>query len=98
MAQGHFSNGDRDMFQPLVQNLTHHDPFFVFADFEDYLRAQEDVSQAWLDRSRWNRMSLLNSARNGFFSWDRSVREYCEHIREARPFPVEVKCELPSTT
>lgn len=95
VEQGHFSNGDREMFHPLIHNLTHHDPFFVFADFEDYLRAQEDVSQAWLDRPRWNRMSLLNSARSGFFSSDRSVREYCEHIWKAQPFPVEVKCELP---
>ena len=98
VEQGHFSNGDRDMFHPLIHNLTHHDPFFVFADFADYLRAQEEVSQAWLDRPRWNRMSLLNSSRNGFFSSDRSVGEYCEHIWKARPFPVEVKCELPGIT
>ena len=98
VEQGHFSNGDTEIFQPLVDNLINHDPFFVFADFEDYLRAQEEVSQAWLDRSRWNRMSLLNSARNGFFSSDRSVREYCDHIWKVQPFPVEVKCELPGIT
>lgn len=98
VEQGHFSNGDQDMFQPLVHNLTNYDPFFVFADFEDYLRAQEEVSKAWLDRPHWNRMSLLNTARNGFFSSDRSVREYCEHIWKAQPFPVEVKCELPRVT
>ena len=95
VEQGHFSNGDRDMFQPLIRNLIHHDPFFVFADFDDYMRAQEEVGQVWLDRPRWNRMSLLNSARNGFFSSDRSVREYCEHIWKAQPFPVDVTCELP---
>ena len=50
------------------------------ADFADYLRAQEAVSLAWTDRMHWNRMSLLNTARTGFFSSDRSIGEYCKNI------------------
>jgi starch phosphorylase len=50
------------------------------ADFADYLKTQEDVSIAWANRKEWNRMSLLNTARSGFFSSDRSIREYCESI------------------
>ncbi|MBL6801364.1 MAG: glycogen/starch/alpha-glucan phosphorylase, partial [Synechococcus sp. BS307-5m-G37] len=68
---GHFSNGDGELFRPLLDNLTGSDPFFVMADFADYLRAQDAVSLAWTDRTHWNRMSLLNSARSGFFSSDR---------------------------
>jgi starch phosphorylase len=52
------------------------------------------VSQAWADRGAWNRMSLLNSARSGFFSSDRSIREYAERIWRAEPFPVTITCNL----
>ena len=77
---GHFSNGDRDMFDSLISNLIHHDPFCVFADFSDYLDAQDRVSSAWKDRDSWNHMSLINTARSGFFSSDRSIRDYCTKI------------------
>ena len=56
---GHFSNGDGELFRPLLNNLTGTDPFFVMADFADYLRAQDNVSRAWQDNQEWNRMSLL---------------------------------------
>ena len=77
---GHFSNGDKDMFRPILDNLLNHDPFCVFADFSDYLDAQDRVDNAWKERERWNYMSLINIARSGFFSSDRSIRNYCESI------------------
>ena len=77
---GHFSQGDKETFAPLIDNLMYHDPFCVFADFSDYLDAQDRVSSAWKDKDRWNKMSLLNTARSGFFSSDRSIREYCKSI------------------
>ncbi len=94
VEQGHFSNGDSDLFRPLLENLTGRDPYFVLVDFHDYLRAQDQVSQAWADRQRWNRMSLLNTARTGFFSSDRSIRDYAERIWRAEAFPVTITCEL----
>ena len=77
---GHFSGGDREIFEPLVSNLINHDPFCVFADFSDYLDAQDRVSRAWTNRDAWNRMSLLNIAKSGFFSSDRSIKDYCAKI------------------
>ena len=77
---GHFSHGDRDMFSSLMNNLLNHDPFCVLADFSDYCDAQDRVSSAWKDRHRWHKMSLLNIARSGFFSSDRSIRDYCTKI------------------
>jgi len=77
---GHFSHGDKEMFEPLINNLLYHDPFCVFADFSDYLDAQDRVSRAWTNRERWNRMSIINTARSGFFSSDRSIRDYCSKI------------------
>ncbi len=94
IEQGHFSNGDSDLFRPLLENLTGRDPFFVLADFDDYLRAQAEVDRVWVDRHRWNRMSLLNSARSGFFSSDRSIREYADRIWQAEPYPVTITCEM----
>jgi len=94
VEQGHFSNGDGDLFRPLLENLTGRDPFFVLADFADYLRVQQQVSQAWSDRTAWNRMSLLNSARTGFFSSDRSIRDYAQRIWKAESFPVTITCNL----
>jgi len=77
---GHFSGGDRDIFAPLLHNLRNHDPFCVMADIEDYITTQDKVSQAWTNRDAWNRMSLLNIARSGFFSSDRSIKDYCDKI------------------
>ncbi|GCE64679.1 glycogen/starch/alpha-glucan phosphorylase [cyanobiont of Ornithocercus magnificus] len=90
---GHFSNGDGELFRPLLDNLTGSDPFFVMADFVDYLRAQEEVGQAWTNRMHWNRMSLLNTARTGFFSSDRSIREYCQNIWKVEQLKVEITCD-----
>ena len=77
---GHFSQGNKDAFKPLMDSLLNHDPFCVCADFADYCDAQDRVSSAWMDRDRWNKMSLLNIARSGFFSSDRSIRDYCANI------------------
>ena len=77
---GHFSQGDKEKFRPLIDNLLNHDPFCVMADFSDYCDAQDRVSSAWTDSDRWNRMSLINTARSGFFSSDRSIRDYCNNI------------------
>ncbi len=91
---GHFSNGDGDLFLPLIDNLKTNDPYFVMADFADYLRAQDNVSRAWSNRKEWNRMSLLNIARSGFFSSDRSIREYCQSIWKVEALPVEITCDV----
>jgi len=95
---GHFSNGDKDLFKPLLNSLTGSDPFFVMADFEDYLKTQDIVSQAWNDKKKWNKMALLNTARSGYFSSDRSIREYCESIWKVSPMPVEITCDIEEFT
>jgi starch phosphorylase len=88
IASGHFSRGDRDMFRPLVDNLLHADPFFVLADYADYVACQERVNDAWHDVRRWTRMSILNTARSGKFSSDRAIGEYCNEIWKISPMSV----------
>jgi starch phosphorylase len=90
VAGGHFSRGDREMFRPLVENLLRSDPFLVLADYADYVACQERVSAAWADPNRWNRMSILNTARAGKFSSDRAIREYCDRIWGTKPVPVRL--------
>ncbi|MFM8975390.1 MAG: glycogen/starch/alpha-glucan phosphorylase [Vulcanococcus sp.] len=88
IATGHFSEGDRQLFQPLIDNLTHHDPFQVVADATDYSRAQNAVDQAWLDPGRWNRSSIHNTMCSGFFSSDRAIADYAERIWKLSPQPI----------
>jgi starch phosphorylase len=89
IGSGHFSEGDRGLFHPLLANLCSHDPFRVMADIGDYRRAQNAVDDAWRDPQRWLSMSVLNTARSGFFSSDRSIREYAERIWNVTPVPVQ---------
>ena len=77
---GHFTHGDKEVFKPLMDNLLNHDPFCVMADFNDYIAAQDRVSDAWRDKDNWNRMAVINTARSGFFSSDRSIADYCTKI------------------
>ncbi|NJD57324.1 MAG: glycogen/starch/alpha-glucan phosphorylase [Nitrospirae bacterium] len=85
IGSGHFSRGDAQLFRPLVDNLLDHDPFMLLADYQSYIDCQDRVSSAYRDQDRWVRMSVLNVARMGKFSSDRSIREYCEHIWKIKP-------------
>jgi starch phosphorylase len=80
IADGFFSRGDTELFRPLLDNLLHHDPYLVLEDFAAYRDCQRQVAHAFTDRESWTRMSILNSARSGLFSSDRTIREYCRDI------------------
>ncbi len=80
IRSGYFSRGDAELFRPLVENLLNHDPFMLLADYQSYIDCQDGVSSAYHDQERWTRMSILNVARMGKFSSDRSIREYCDTI------------------
>jgi starch phosphorylase len=75
-----FSNSDRDLFAPVVNDLMNSDRYFVLADFDAYAATQQEAGNAYADTSRWGTMSLLNAARSGKFSSDRTIRQYCEDI------------------
>ena len=78
---GAFSRGNKELFQPLVDSLMDpHDPYLLLRDFEEYLACQEKVGQAYLDQKKWAKMSVLNVARMGKFSTDRTMRQYAEEI------------------
>ncbi len=85
LDSGYFSRGDAELFRPLVYNLMNDDPFLLLADYQSYIDCQDRVSSAYRDQEHWVRMSILNVARMGKFSSDRSIREYCENIWKIKP-------------
>ncbi len=93
IGSGHFSHGDTEIFRPLIDNLLYHDPFMVLADYESYVRCQQEVSNIFQDQDAWTRKAIMNVSRIGKFSSDRSIRDYCRKIWKARPLEVQPKQE-----
>jgi starch phosphorylase len=89
MSQGYFSNGDINLFKPLVDELLYQDQYMLLADYQSYIDCQDKVSEVWRDQDRWARMSILNVARIGKFSSDRAIHEYAAEIWKVKPVPVE---------
>lgn len=87
---GLFSKGDREIFKPIIDSLLFKDEYMLFADYQSYVDRQNEVSQAFLNREQWTRMSITNTARMGRFSSDRSIRQYCDLIWKAGPVKVEL--------
>ncbi|HEX4172108.1 MAG TPA: glycogen/starch/alpha-glucan phosphorylase, partial [Acetobacteraceae bacterium] len=80
IGSGAFSRDEPERYRELVSDLTTSDWFMVAADFDAYADAQCDVAMRWCDRHAWWRSSVLNTARMGWFSSDRTIREYAEEI------------------
>jgi starch phosphorylase len=90
IRSGFFSRGDTELFRPLIDGLLYHDPYLLLADFQSYLECQAKVSEIYGDTERWTRMSILNTARSGKFSSDRTIREYCADIWRVKPVPISL--------
>jgi len=91
LKSGHFAHGDRELFKPIVDSLLYDDRYLCCADYQDYVECQARVSRTFEDKDLWTRMSILNVARMGKFSSDRSVSDYCQKIWNVKPFPVKLK-------
>jgi starch phosphorylase len=85
LASGEFSAGDKNLFRPIIDSLLGSDPYFLLQDFRSYVNCQDQVSQTFKKSDLWARMSILNVARMGIFSSDRSIREYCDQIWKIKP-------------
>jgi starch phosphorylase len=90
LADGTFARGDTSLFRPIVDSLLGEDPWMLLADFRSYLDRQADVEGAYRDPERWTRLSILNTARMGCFSSDRSINDYCRDIWRVSPVPIEL--------
>ena len=85
ITSGHFSGGDGRTFRTVTDALLYEDRFMAFADFAAYLKAQDVVEAKYADPDAWTRSAILNVARTGFFSSDRSMRDYLDRIWHAEP-------------
>lgn len=88
IASGAFSPEVPNLFMPLLDSLLIDDTYMVLADYADYIRCQEEVSQAYLNQANWTRMSILNAARVGKFSSDRTISDYAREIWDVKPVKV----------
>jgi starch phosphorylase len=91
IASGYFSKGDRDLFIPLVESLKNRDEFMLLADYQSYIECQQKVSDAYRNSDNWLRMSILNAARMGYFSSDRTIREYARDIWHVKPVAITLE-------
>ena len=90
LTSGEFSHGDRALFEPLVNALLTGDEYMLLADYQSYIDCQDRVSLAYKDQDAWTRMSILNVARIGKFSSDRSIRDYCAEIWKTWPVKIQL--------
>jgi starch phosphorylase len=88
IGSGVLAGGDGNLFRPLLDRLLYDDPFLVLADYQAYVDCQEQVSALWSDQRAWTRKAIINVARMGKFSSDRSIRDYCEHVWRVQPMKV----------
>lgn len=88
IGSGALSGGASELFRPFVDRLLYDDPFLVLADYQAYVDCQEQVSALWRDPRAWTRKAVLNVARMGKFSSDRSIREYCQQVWGINPVKV----------
>ena len=72
-------------FDSIYNSLKNHDRYMALADFADYQNAQKKASALYGDREKWNKMSLVNIAKSGIFSADRSINDYAENIWHLKP-------------
>jgi starch phosphorylase len=91
IASGDFCPEEPDLFKPIVDSLLYKDEYLLFADYQSYIDCQERVSHAYRDQENWIRMSILNMARTGKFSSDRTIREYCKDIWKVEPVTIDIE-------
>lgn len=91
ISSGFFSHGDTELFKPIIDDLMYRDQYLLLADYRSYIDCQDRVSAAYRDPDYWTRMSIMNTARMGKFSSDRSIRDYCDTIWHVKPVAIDLK-------
>jgi starch phosphorylase len=86
LQSGHFSRFEINLFEPLTRSINSaQDPWLTATDFRSFVDAQQRVAEAYRDRERWTRMSILNTANSGKFSTDRTMLDYNKEIWQLTP-------------
>lgn len=90
ITSNYFSRNEPGIFKPVVDGLLNYDYYCLFADYKSYIETQEKVSRLYSNQTEWAKKSILNSARMGKFSSDRSIKEYAENIWKVKQMKVDV--------
>ncbi|CAH8874541.1 unnamed protein product [Trichobilharzia szidati] len=90
IRDGYFSPENPDQFKDIYNSLAFDDRFLLCADYADYLRAQQEVEEAYKDEQRWSKMMLMNIASSGKFSSDRTIRDYARDIWGVEPSTIKL--------
>ena len=85
LTNGFFENVDRNEFAMIRDNLLNSDHYFVLKDFDSYVKSQEKINELYKDQKKWLHMSIVNTAKSGFFTTDRTMRQYNEDIWHTKP-------------
>ncbi|MBL0311256.1 MAG: glycogen/starch/alpha-glucan phosphorylase [Holophagaceae bacterium] len=91
IGSGQLSGGDRERYAPLIRSLLEHDEYMVLSDYRAYVEAEERVSIAYCDTEAWTRRAVQTVARMGYFSSDRSIRDYCREIWKVEPVNIPAR-------
>uniref|UniRef100_A0A914QD06 Alpha-1,4 glucan phosphorylase n=1 Tax=Panagrolaimus davidi TaxID=227884 RepID=A0A914QD06_9BILA len=91
IENGFFTPDHPDLLKDLTYSVRHHDRFLVYADYDDFIKKQDEVSQAYLDRQKWLKMGLHNIASCGKFSTDRIISEYAKEIWGTEPNAIRLQ-------
>lgn len=94
IKSGYFSSSEPALFHPIIDSLFRgNDYYMVLADYDAYLNCQETVNQAYRDPRQWTKMSIINVAKMGKFSSDRTIKQYSEEIWNVKPMPISLSHE-----
>ena len=90
LVDGTFAPEYPDIFRDIYNSIIGRDEYFVLGDFASYVDIQEKVSQAYKDKDNWAKMAVINTAKSGKFSSDRTIREYASEIWNIKPLHIEI--------
>lgn len=91
LRDGKLPHADKELFAPLFDNLVFQDDYFVLADYRSYISCQETASNTWNNKELWTAKSIINTARMGYFSSDRSIEEYSNFIWNLKPVAIDIE-------
>jgi starch phosphorylase len=88
---GFFSTENPGLFQPIIDSLMNVDQYMHMADFDSYRKAHMDIATTYSDKAKWAKMSVINVARVGMFSSDRTIKQYAEEIWGLNAVPISLE-------
>ena len=89
LTNGFFDRVDQNEFIDIRNNLIYSDNYFILKDFDSYVKAQEQINELYKDQQKWLHMSIVNTAKSGFFTTDRTMKQYNHDIWHVEPLKLK---------